>query len=87
MQNNLKVGDTIQCYNAEDCIRTMQELSKEGIMTDFLYEKDGERGLWLEIVEVMEYGRKQAALSMVKRTRNMCAVRTKRRISGICQMP
>lgn len=27
MQNNLKVGDTIQCHNTEDCIRTMQELS------------------------------------------------------------
>lgn len=45
MQSNLKVGDTIKCYNTEDCIRTMQELSKEGIMTEFLYEKDGETGL------------------------------------------
>lgn len=60
MQNNLKVGDTIQCYNAEDCIRTMQELSKEGIMTEFLHEKDGETGLWLEIEKVMEDGRKES---------------------------
>ncbi len=60
MQNNLKVGDTIQCYNTEDCIRTMQELSKEGIMTEFLYEKDGETGLWLEIEKMMENGRKES---------------------------
>lgn len=60
MQNNLKVGDTIQCYNTEDCIRTMQEFSKEGIMTEFLYEKDEETGLWLEIEKVMEDGRKES---------------------------
>ena len=83
----LKVGDTIKCATSKEMVDLMMLLAKEGIETDFLYEKDGEHGLWLEIVEVMEDGRKQAALSMVKRTRNMCAVRTKRRISGICQMP
>lgn len=60
MQNNLKVGDTIQCYNTEDCIRTMQELSKEGIMTEFLYEKMEKQGLWLEIEKVMEDERKES---------------------------
>ena len=39
MQNNLKVGDTIQCYNTEDCIWTMNELASCGVETDFLYEK------------------------------------------------
>ena len=33
---------------------------EKGIETDFLYEKDGEHGLWLEIVEVMEDGRKES---------------------------
>lgn len=34
---------------AEDCVRTMNELASCCIETDFLYEKDGESGLWLEI--------------------------------------
>ena len=50
----LNVGDTIKCANAEDMINTMQELAKENIQTDFLYEKDGETGLWLEIIKVGE---------------------------------
>ena len=49
----LNVGDTIKCANAEDMINTMQELAKENIQTDFLYEKDGETGLWLEIIKVL----------------------------------
>ena len=50
----LNVGDTIKCANAEDMINTMQELANENIQTDFLYEKDGETGLWLEVVKVGE---------------------------------
>ena len=50
----LNVGDTIKCANAEDMINTMQELAKENIQTDFLYEKDGEKGLWLEVIKVGE---------------------------------
>ena len=48
----MNIGDTIQCNNAEDVINTMLELSKSGIETDLLYEKDGVKGLWLEIVAV-----------------------------------
>ena len=47
----LKVGDTIKCADAEDMISTMQELAKCDIETDFMYEKDGEEGLWLEVVK------------------------------------
>lgn len=36
--------------HAEDMIKTMNELEKENIHTDFLYEKDGEKGYWLEIL-------------------------------------
>lgn len=50
MENKgLEIGDTIKCHDKEDRIHTMQELSKSGIDTDFLYEKDGEKGLWLEV--------------------------------------
>jgi hypothetical protein len=30
----------------------MTDLAKEDIVTDFLYEKDGEQGLWLVVVKV-----------------------------------
>jgi hypothetical protein len=46
----LKSGDTIKCFDAEDMIKTMNDLEKENIHTDFLYEKDGEKGYWLEIL-------------------------------------
>lgn len=56
----LKVGDTIKCHDEDDMIKTMEELAKEGIDTDSLYEKNGKHGLWLEVVEVMEDGRKES---------------------------
>lgn len=48
----MNIGDTIQCNNAEDVINTMLELSKSGIETDVLYEKDGAKGLWLKVISV-----------------------------------
>lgn len=53
----LRKGDTIKCRDAEDCITTHDVLFQEGVETDFLYEKDGEEGLWLKVVEVVENGR------------------------------
>ena len=41
-ETRLRKGDTIKCADAEDCVRTMNELAACGIETDFLYEKDGE---------------------------------------------
>lgn len=52
----LKVGDTIQCHDADDMIDYMQALLSEGIDTDFLYEKDGKKGLWLIVTEVPDEG-------------------------------
>ena len=49
----LQIGDTIQCRDEEDMVDTMQVLEKEGIHTDFRYELNGEKGLWL-IVEGVE---------------------------------
>lgn len=48
----LQVGDTIQCHDADDMIRTMTELAKENITTDFLYEKDGKQGFWLVVERI-----------------------------------
>ena len=47
----LKKGDTIKCSNEKECLSYMQELESEGYSTDFLYEKDGEKGLWIEITK------------------------------------
>ena len=52
----LKAGDTIKCRDADDAIRMSEELLKAGIYTDFLYYKDGKRGLWLEVVKYFENG-------------------------------
>ncbi len=48
-KRELQVGDTIQCGNTDDVVKTMKDLAKEGVETDFLYEKDGVQGLWLEV--------------------------------------
>lgn len=48
----MQVGDTIKCNNIDDMIDLMQSLIKDGIETDFLFEKEGEKGLWLIITEV-----------------------------------
>lgn len=48
----MRVGDTIKCNDADDLIKTMTELAKEGIETDFVYEKDRMKGLWLEITKI-----------------------------------
>ena len=46
-----KKGDTIKCHDEEEILYLMKELEKEGYETDFLFEKDGEKGLWLEITK------------------------------------
>ena len=48
----LKVGDTIKCANKEDLLKTHNDLAENGIQTDFMYEKDGVKGLWLEIISI-----------------------------------
>lgn len=50
----MKVGDTIECKDAADMIETMYELNRAGIETDFLYERDGKKGLYLQVVKVTE---------------------------------
>lgn len=50
----LSIGDTIKCADKEDCVNMMLELAKEGVETDFLYEKDGKKSFWLEVEKVEE---------------------------------
>lgn len=50
----LKVGDTIKCADKKDLLDTHNDLALNGIHTDFMYEKDGEQGLWLEVINVKE---------------------------------
>ena len=48
----LKVGDTIKCADKEDLLNTHNDLASNGVYTDFLHEKDGKEGLWLEVIRV-----------------------------------
>lgn len=47
-----KKGDTIKCSSPDEAVDLMYELLREGYDADFLYEKDGEKGLWIVILEV-----------------------------------
>lgn len=49
--NKLKIGDTIKCIDAEDAVNLMEELLRGGYDCDFRYEMNGEKGIWLEIIE------------------------------------
>ena len=53
----LKVGDTIKCADKDDLVETHNILQRQGYNTDFLYEKDGKKGLWLEIKKVKDVER------------------------------
>ena len=46
---DIQIGDFIKCHDAEDMVDTMNELAKEGIETEFIYQREGIKGLWLEV--------------------------------------
>jgi len=48
----MKKGDTIEFNDPEIMIDMMYNLNRDGIETDFLFEKDGRRGLWLVVTKV-----------------------------------
>lgn len=50
----LSVGDIIKCRDKDDAVSTSMRLAIEGVHTDFIYERDGEHGLWLEITKIEE---------------------------------
>lgn len=47
----MKVGDIIKCRDEDDIADTMIELAKLGIETDFVFERNGQPGYWLEVTE------------------------------------
>lgn len=51
-KRGLLVGDTIQCRDKEEMVNYSMALARLDIETEFMYEKDGEKGLWLEITKV-----------------------------------
>ena len=53
-KNDLQIKNTIKCADKEDLLNTHNDLALNGVYTDFLYEKDGEQGLWLEVKSVKE---------------------------------
>lgn len=50
--NKLKPGDTIECVDKEDMVNTMMCLAQDDVETDFLFERDGVKGYWLEVIKV-----------------------------------
>ena len=57
--SDLKVGDTIKCFDSHEAISIMTELAKEDIHTDFMYEKDGKHGIWLIVERVKKNGQRE----------------------------
>lgn len=51
MENKLKKGDSIRCHDQEEAGTVADMLCHLGIEWDFCYEKDGKRGIWIDILE------------------------------------
>lgn len=47
----MKKGDYIKCHDAEEAADIADSLNKEGIEWDFVYTKDGQKGIWIEILK------------------------------------
>ena len=47
-----QAGDTIRCHDKDEKVNISMELDNEGLDADFLYEKDGQKGLWLVVVDI-----------------------------------
>lgn len=46
---DVKQGDTIRCADKDDAVEYLTALMQGGQDADFLYEKDGEKGLWVVV--------------------------------------
>ena len=47
----MKTGDFIKCADPEEAADVADALQMEGIDWDFVYEKDGQKGIWIEILK------------------------------------
>ena len=52
----LKVGDTIECSDKEDAAEAAENLGLLGYDWDFEYERDGQKGIWIVIINEPEEG-------------------------------
>lgn len=52
----LRKGDTIKCNSGDEAVELMTTLEQEDIQTNFEYEHDGQKGIWLKVLKV---GRKK----------------------------
>ncbi len=50
----VKPGDTIRCTDKEEAADVMMAVMYDGWDADIMYEKDGEKGLWIEVMGRME---------------------------------
>lgn len=55
--NTAQVGDTIKCNDKDEMLQVMTNLAKQGIFTDFMYEKDGMKGYWLVVERIKDANR------------------------------
>ena len=51
-ESAFQVGDFIRCKDRDDMLNTMHDLIFEGINTEFIYEHNGQSGLWLEVISI-----------------------------------
>ena len=56
MENKLKKGDSIRCHDQEEAGTVADMLCHLGIEWEFCYEKDGKRGIWIDILEDEKHG-------------------------------
>lgn len=47
---SVKKGDLIKCADDTEAIRIIGNLSRADIEWDFCYEKDGVKGIWIEVM-------------------------------------
>lgn len=52
----LRKDDSIKCHDKEDAANVADALCDLGINWDFTYNKNGEKGIWIDILEDEEVG-------------------------------
>lgn len=47
--NKIQIGDLIKCRDKEDAGGVAETLNNLGYIWDFVFEHNGEKGIWIEI--------------------------------------
>ena len=47
--NKIQIGDLIKCRDKEDAGGVAETLSNLGYIWDYVFEHDGQKGIWIEI--------------------------------------